>query len=86
MDLLSKPNVEIMRLTFQKSEQVGHCKGVIFLSSDISLWLSLTVIEITTVYLNEIYNCISKSLPPLLILLFTSSVSYIIAVDPNGSV
>lgn len=53
LDLLSKPNVEIMHLTFQKSEQVGHCKGVVFFSSDISLWLSLTVIEITTVYLNE---------------------------------
>ena len=38
---------------FQKSEQTGVCKGVIFFSSGIRLWLSLTVIEIISVCLND---------------------------------
>lgn len=31
MDLLPHPNEEVMHLTFEKSEQTGHCEVVMFL-------------------------------------------------------
>lgn len=51
LDLLIKPHMKVMCLTFPKSEQTGHCKGVFFPSDKL-----ITVIDSirnTVLSLNE---------------------------------